>query len=113
MKLPKQFGGNNAFAKTLADAQQAMSRAKDLDAELEAERIEISKNGVKATLTGTGTLLTLKISPELVDPEDVETLEDLVVSAVRDGFAKATEMREKKVREIMPNVPGMDQLLGM
>jgi hypothetical protein len=32
---------------------------------------------------------------------------------VRDGFAKATEMREKKVREIMPNVPGMDQLLGM
>jgi nucleoid-associated protein EbfC len=111
MKLPKNFGGGNALSSALADAQKAMARAQDLEKELEAERLSVEKNGIKAVFTGTGSLISIKIDAELVDPEDVETLEDLVVSAVRDGFTKATELREKKVQAIMPSVPGLDSIL--
>jgi DNA-binding YbaB/EbfC family protein len=104
MKLPKQFGGGG-FQQALARAQQAMARAKDLENELAAERIEVDKGPVKATFDGTGVLQRISIAKEAVDPEDVEMLEDLVLGAVRDGFSKATELREAKMKEIMPDLP--------
>ena len=109
MKLPKNFGGKG-FQGMLAEAQGAMARAQNLEAELAQEIIEIEKSGVKATFNGTGELLKMNIDKEMVDPDDVEMLEDMVVAVVRDGFAKATELREARVKEIMPNVPGMDGL---
>lgn len=112
MKLPKQFGGAGNFAQTLQQAQEAMARAQNIEAELEKETFEISKNGVAATFNGTGALLKMSLDKDLVDPDDVETLEDLIVSTIRDGFAKATEIREARVKEIMPNVPGLGGLLG-
>lgn len=91
----------------MQQAKQAMERAKHLEEELEAERIPIDKGPVKATMDGTGNLVSIKIDPSVVDPEDVEALEDLITSAVRDGFAKASELRNSKVSEIMPNIPGL------
>lgn len=111
MRLPKQFGGGGDFAQALSQARDAMSRANNLEQELEQERLEVSKNGVKAVFAGTGALVSIKLDKDIVDPEDVETLEDLIVSTVRDGFAKATELRDAKVKEIMPSVPGLDGLL--
>lgn len=104
MKLPKKFGGGG-FQDALAKAQDAMARAKNLDAELAEERIEIDKGPVKATFDGTGQMHGLKLDPSALDPADTEMLEDLIVSAVRDGFAQATEMREKRIAEIMPDLP--------
>jgi DNA-binding YbaB/EbfC family protein len=104
MKLPKQFGGGG-FQQALAKAQQAMARAKDLENELAAERILVDKGLVKATFDGTGVLHKIEISKEAVNPEDVEMLEDLVVGAVRDGFTQATTLRERKMAEIMPDLP--------
>lgn len=104
MKLPKQFGGGG-FQEALQKAQQAMARAKNLENELAEERIEVDKGPVKVTFDGTGVMHAIKISKEAVDPEDVEMLEDLVLGAVRDGFTKATEMREAKMKEIMPDLP--------
>ena len=106
MKLPKGFGGQG-FGGMLQQAQQAMARAQQLEEELANERIGVDKGPVKAVFDGTGQLLTLKIDPSVVDPEDVEALEDLIVSAVRDGFTTATEARNAKVQSIMPNVPGL------
>lgn len=109
MKLPKKFGGVG-FQNVLAEAQQAMAQAQNIEAELANERIDIEKNGVKAQFNGTGELLKVSIDKSLIDPDDIETLEDLLVAAVRDGFTQATEMREARVQAIMPNVPGMDKL---
>lgn len=109
MKLPKNFGGQN-LQNTLAQAQQAMARAQNLDAELASEEFEVDKGLVKAIFNGLGELQSLKVDKSVVDPDDVETLEDLIVAAVKDGFALATERRDAKVREIMPNVPGLDKL---
>lgn len=106
MKLPKNFGGQG-FGNVMQQAKQAMERAKKLEEELESERIPIDKGPVKAIMDGTGQLVSLKIDPTVLDPEDVEALEDLIVSAVRDGFATATELRNAKVGEIMPNIPGL------
>jgi len=110
MKLPKNFGGQG-FGGMLQQAQQAMARAQTLEAELAMERIDIDKGPVKCLFNGTGELMQIKLDPSVVDPEDIEALEDLIVGAVRDGQTKATELRNAKVQEIMPNVPGMDKLL--
>lgn len=106
MKLPKGFGGQG-FSGMMQQAQQAMARAQDLEKELENERLEIDKGPVKATFSGTGELLKLRIDKSVVDPEDVEALEDLVTSAIRDGFTQATEARNARVQQIMPNIPGL------
>jgi len=106
MKLPKGFGGQG-FGGMLKQAQDAMARAQELEAELANERIEIDKGPVKATMDGTGQLVAIKIDPSVLDPEDVESLEDLITGAVRDGFTRATELRNSKVQAIMPNIPGI------
>lgn len=106
MKLPKGFGGQG-FGGMLQQAQQAMARAQQLEEELARERIPIDKGPVKAVFDGRGQIVQLKIDKSVVDPDDIEALEDLIVSAVRDGFTTATDAREAKVQAIMPNIPGI------
>ena len=106
MKLPKNFGGQG-FGNMLQQMQGAMARAKDLETELEAEQFQVDKGVVKALFNGTGSLLALKIDPSIVDPDDVEAMEDLICSTIREGFAHATEIRNAKVQQIMPNIPGL------
>lgn len=109
MKLPKNFGGQG-FQGALAQAQQAMARAENIEAELATEKIEVKKEVVTVVMDGTGDLKSIKIDPEAVDPDDVETLEDMIVATVRDAYSQATAIREAKMKEIMPNIPGMDKL---
>lgn len=106
MKLPKHFGGQG-FQGLLQQAQTAMARAKELENELAEERLEIDKGPVKATFSGAGELVKLSLDKSVVDPEEIEVLEDLIVSAIRDGFTQATELRNERVQAIMPNVPGL------
>lgn len=102
MKLPKQFGGGG-YQGVMAKAQEAMARAKNIESELADERLEIDKGPVKAVFDGTGVIQSIKIDKEAA--EDVEMLEDLILGVVRDGFSQATEMREKKLAEIMKDLP--------
>ena len=57
---------------------------------------------VEATVTGAGELKALVIKPEACDPEDTETLADLVLAAVRDATAQAQE----QMAAVMPQLPG-------
>ncbi|MCC7103068.1 MAG: YbaB/EbfC family nucleoid-associated protein [Fimbriimonadaceae bacterium] len=109
MKLPKGFGGQG-FGGALQQAQQAMARAQNLEKELATERVEHEKDGVKVVFDGTGDLQSLSIDPELVDPEDVAGLESVIVAAIRQGFAKASEMRSQRMQDIMPDIPGLGGL---
>jgi nucleoid-associated protein EbfC len=99
MKLPKGFGGQG-MGGMMAKAQEAMARAQNLEQELANERFTIDKGPVKAIVAGTGQLVKISIDKSVVDPDDIEALEDLIVSAVRDGFDKATEVRNQKVEQI-------------
>ncbi len=106
MKLPKNFGGQG-FGGMMQQMQGAMARAQNLESELASERLTIDKGPVKAEFDGTGQLLKISIDKSVLDPDDVEALEDLIVGCVRDGFEKATELRNGKVQEIMPNMPNI------
>ncbi len=94
----------------MQNVQSAMARAQNLEQELETETINVDKGPVKATFDGTGRIQTIKIDKSVVDPEDVEALEDLITGVVRDGFEKAVELRADRVSEItkgLPPIPGL------
>jgi DNA-binding YbaB/EbfC family protein len=107
MKIPKIPGMN-----MMKQLQDVMDRAQALEAELANDRLDVTAGGgaIKATFSGTAELVDIKISKDVVDPEDIEMLEDLIKSVVREGNEKALELRQKKTAEIqslMPNIPGM------
>jgi hypothetical protein len=109
MKLPKNFGGQG-MNNTMQQMKGAMARAQNLETELALEMIEVDKGPVKATFDGTGEIHKVKIDKSVVDPEDVEALEDLIVSAVKDGFHRATALRQSRLQEILPNIPNIPGL---
>jgi nucleoid-associated protein EbfC len=73
----------------MAAAQEALANA-TLDA-------TVGGGVVRATVTGTGDLLAIKIDPSVVDPDDIETLEDLVVAAVIEATRQAKAMQGQKL----------------
>lgn len=105
MKLPKGFGGGGGLGDMMSSMQGAMARAQNLEQELEQEEFVIDKGPVKATFDGVGRIKKVSIDKSVVDPEDVEALEDLIAGAMRDGFEKAVEIRNDKMAEILPNLP--------
>jgi len=79
-------------------------------AALAEEVIDASVGGglVKATVTGDGTLRTISIDPSVVDPADVETLEDLVVAAVHEATRLAKEMQQEKLGAATSGLGSLD-----
>ena len=78
----------------MRQAQQLQKNMMKLQEELESATVEATAGGgvVKAVVTGGLRLESLSIDPEVVDAEDVEMLQDLVLTAVNDGIEKAQEM---------------------
>ena len=64
---------------------------------------------VKAVVNGNKNLVSLTLSPDAVDPEDVEMLQDLIVTAVNDAMKKVDEMTEKELGKVTGGLklPGM------
>lgn len=98
------FGGGNmqALMRQAQKMQEEMMRAKE---ELESKEFSSSVGGgmVEVVMTGDKTLKKVKIKPEVVDPDDVEMLEDLVISAVNDCIGQISRAENAT----MPQVPGM------
>ncbi|CAL9480841.1 Nucleoid-associated protein [Streptomyces sp. enrichment culture] len=95
--------------------QQAQKMQQDLAAaqqELAETDVEGSAGGglVKATVSGSGELKGLVIDPEAVDPEDTETLADLVLAAVRDANTAAQELQQQKLGPLAQGLGGMPGL---
>jgi nucleoid-associated protein EbfC len=76
--------------------QQEMQRAQE---ELARETVTASAGGgaVKATMTGGLELLSVEINPEVVDPEDVEMLEDMVLAAVNEALSSAQQLASNRL----------------
>lgn len=102
------------------DLQGMMAQAQKVQQEMERIKTEVnqktvaSESGggmVKVTMTGANQIISLKISKEIIDPEDPEMLEDLVVAAVNKATKDAQEMvaaEMSKVTGMLPNIPGMN-----
>jgi len=96
MKIPGGGSLQKQLMRQMEKLQQDLQNAQD---ELAALRVEAAAGGgvVKATVNGSGELLELKISPEAVDPNDIEMLQDLIVAAVREAFENARKVQEEKM----------------
>src|SRR3954447_10375441 len=83
----------------MKQAQQMQEQLMSAQAELADLEVEGHAGGglVRATMTGAGELQALVIDPKAVDPDDVETLQDLVVAAVRDAARTASELTQEKM----------------
>ena len=83
----------------LARIQENMTQAQS---EVEAQEFTASVGGgvVEAAVNGKKELLSVTIKPEAVDPEDVEMLQDLVVSAVNEALRQAGDAMEKRLGEL-------------
>lgn len=95
----------------LKQAQEMQRRMQDTMRSL-AERILEGTSGggvVKAYVNGNQELQAIKIDKSAVDPDDVETLEDLVTTAVRQALVAAKELRDKETSKVTGgmNLPGM------
>jgi DNA-binding YbaB/EbfC family protein len=93
----------------MKQAQKMQQQMMEAQEQLASTEVEGSAGGgmVKATVTGTGELVSLTIDPSVVDPEDVETLTDLVVAAVRDANRAAQEMAAEKMGPVTGGLGGM------
>lgn len=95
----------------LQQAQQMQKRLAQVQDEIANSVTEASAGGgaVVATVTGGNTLTDIKIDPEVVDPEDVEMLQDLVMAAVNEAMESAHEAAAKKMSAITGglNIPGL------
>jgi DNA-binding YbaB/EbfC family protein len=102
---------------------QMMKQMQKMQADMEAAQraleeatVEGSAGGgkVKATVTGSGELTAVSISPDVVDPEDVEMLEDLVLAAVGDALRRAQQMQQESLGGVTGGVDlgGLGGLLG-
>lgn len=95
----------------LRQAQQMQARIAKIQEELGSEVVEASAGGgaVTVTITGHLRLKSVKISPDVVDPQDVEMLEDLVTAAVNDAVDKAQSLASSRLGAVTGGMklPGM------
>lgn len=98
------FGGAN-LGNLMRQAQKMQEDMMKAKKELEESEFSSSVGGgmVEAKMMGSRQLKSIKINPQVVDPDDVEMLEDLVTSAVNDCLGQI----ERKEKETMPNMPGI------
>lgn len=110
---PGGFGGGPPNVQQLMlQAQRMQAQMDEAQAGLAEEQVTGTAGGgmVTATMTGAGDLLALVIDPQAVDPEDVETLQDLVVAAVRDASRAASELSEQTMAPISGGAAGLPGL---
>ena len=103
------FGGGANMQQLMRQAQKMQQDMEKAQQELADTQLEASAGGgmVICTVTGTKAIVSLKINPEIVDPEDVEMLEDTVLAAVREAVAKAEELYKNKMGAIAGGMGGL------
>ena len=91
----------------MKQAQAMQSKMADMQAKMQEAEVEGSSGGgmVVATVNGKGELKKLKLDPALVDPKDIEVLEDLVVAACVDAKARADTQFEEEMKSMTGGLP--------
>jgi DNA-binding YbaB/EbfC family protein len=104
-------GGAAAGANPLAAAQEMLARAQ---ADLAAASVEGTSGGgaVAVTMNGEKQITGIRIEPEVVDPEDVEMLQDLIMAAIADAAERAQALQAESYGAITGglNIPGLSEL---
>lgn len=106
-RIPNQ-GGQANMMKRIQQMQDDMARVQK---ECEEAEYKASAGGgaIDVTVNGSHQVVSVKIQPDVVDPEDVEMLEDVLVAAVNEAMRKADETMEREMGKITGgmNIPGL------
>ena len=98
----------------MKQAQKIQSQMAKLQEELGDRTVEASAGGgmVTVVVNGKQQILSINIDPEVVNPDDVEMLQDLIMAAINDGLTKAKNMATEEMGKLtkdlnIPNIPGL------
>ena len=112
-RLPKGMGGGGPqnMQAMLKQAQKMQEQIEQKKAELEQKEYVVSSGGgmVEVTMTGNHEVKAIGINPEVVDPEDVEMLEDMLVAALNEANRQIDEEAEREMDAATGgmNIPGL------
>ena len=112
VRLPQGMGGGPANMQSmLKQAQKMQEDMAAMQAELEEREYEVCAGGgvVNVKINGKKEIISVNISPEVVDPDDIETLEDLIVAAMNEAIKKVETVSQDEMSKITGSMslPGM------
>ncbi len=108
-RLPKEYNMSRGdMLKQVQSMQENMEKTRE---EIENTEFEASAGGdaIKAVVNGKKEVVSVKLKEEIVDPDDIEMLEDLIVAAVNEAIRKADEKMEEEMGKLTGgmNIPGL------
>ena len=103
------FGGGANMQQLMRQAQKMQQQMEEMQKQLEEQTYEASSGGgmVTVTVTGKREITAIHIDPQVIDPDDVEMLEDLVKAAVNEALRKGEEARESAMGKMAPGMGGL------
>lgn len=107
--FPGMGGGNmNNMMKQVQKMQEEMLKAQE-EAEEKIYDVSVGGGAVKVTITGKKEITAIELEESIVDPEDIEMLQDLLISAVNEAFRKADEAMNDQMGKLTGglNIPGL------
>ena len=98
--------------KMMKEAQKMQERLAKAQSDLAQESIDVSAGGgkVNVTVNGAGDITAIKISPDVVDPQDVEMLEDLVLSGIREALDASRKLQADTMGKVTGGLGGLPGL---
>ncbi|RBP42790.1 YbaB/EbfC family nucleoid-associated protein [Garciella nitratireducens] len=104
-------GGMGNMGNMMKQVQKMQKEMQKMQSELEEKEVEASAGGGAITVKANGKkmITSIHIEPEVVDPEDIEMMEDLVMAAVNEALRKADEMVNSEMGKLTGglNIPGL------
>ncbi len=106
------FGGGGNMNNLMKQAQKMQKDMEKMQAELQEKEVEATAGGgaVKVIATGKKQIKEIVINPDVVDPDDVEMLQDLVLAAVNEALRMADEMVNGEMSKITGGLGGLGGL---
>ena len=103
------FGGGANMQQLMRQAQKLQQQMTEAQEALDAAEYEASAGGgmVTVKITGKREITSILIDPQVVDPDDVEMLQDLVMAAANEALRKGEEAREATMSRMAPGMGGM------
>ena len=113
VRIPQGMGGGN-MQSMLKQAQKMQEDMAEMQAELETREYEVAAGGgvVSVKINGKKEILSVKLAEEIVDPDDIETLEDLIVAGVNEAIKKVEADASAEMSRITGgmSIPGVGGL---
>ena len=103
------FGGGANMQQLMRQAQKMQQQLQETQDRLEAAEYEASAGGgmVSVKISGKPEVTSVTIDPQVVDPDDIEMLQDLVMAAVNEALRKGEEARETTMSRMAPGMGGL------